>query len=344
MKRTPDRLGGGKLRDHPEVVAAWAGDPGPGPGPLVVEVTVTGGCNHNCVHCGSQQFRPYSEIKTFIERQAFQRFLLDFRAMGGIEVFFAGWGEPLVNPEIEKLVAFSGELGLSNVMSSNGVALTEAKACAILPHLNWIRFSVNGGDADTYAGVHHCAPADYEKLERNLKAADRVRREEGLDVRLLLQFIVLDDNYQTIKQAVDFHKAVGSDQIVFRNAGDRERSRPEPWLEIKESLDEVDNGGDVIVRWETFEQNGNAAPWRRCHGINFRINMESSGQLVTCSKHLIENSAYGNILFKRFPDIWKSKRRAEVFARVESGEGISECSRFCQVAADNLFLDGERGK
>ncbi len=331
------RIGGGKLQGNQQILDSWAA--GNVINPLVVEVTVTGGCNHGCTHCGSQQFKPYPDAKNFIDREAFMRFLSDFTDMGGIEVFYAGWGEPLLHPRIDAFLEEGSQLGLVNVMSSNGSALTEANARKILPQLAWIRFSVNGGDADSYARVHQCPADEFQKLRRNLEKASAVRDRMGLDTRLIVQFITLDSNFRSIEKAVEIHRAAGIDQIVFRNAGNRDHSLPQAWPEIQEILQGVENGRDVTVRWETFSTPEDWPPWSHCHGINFRINLDSQGNLLTCSKHLLTDTTYGNILEQGFAEIWNSQRRKDVFTRVEPGEDISECSLFCQVASDNIFID-----
>ena len=147
-------IGGSKLRSYPEHFQAWLA--GKNPGPLVVEAGVVNGCNHNCQHCDFQQFEPYGKHKGFLDPEVFKGFLQEFAAMGGVELFFAGDGEPMLHPQFCDFVLFAKKLGLNCTLSSNGQMFNRNNAEKLLPHLSWIRCSVNGGDPKTYGQVHVC--------------------------------------------------------------------------------------------------------------------------------------------------------------------------------------------
>ncbi|MBI2565689.1 MAG: radical SAM protein [Candidatus Schekmanbacteria bacterium] len=329
--------GGGRLADNVQHARRWlAGEP---TGPLTIEVGPTRGCNHNCVHCGFQQYDPYGQRLSLLDCEAFLRFLDDFRALGGQEVYFAGNGEPLLNPALPEWVRHGAELGLEMALSSNGIPLTAARGCQILPFMSWIRFSVNGGTADVYADVHRCRPADFSRLERNISAAVRFRNASDLAVRLALQFIVYELNWGTIAGIVAFHGRCGTDELVFRGVISRAGAAPTLPPAVRQALQEAQAAPGVRVRWETFDPAGPAS-WSTCRAINLKTNMDDQGNLITCNRNLLKNSIYGNIHARPFREIWLgSVEKQKLFSEVCTGQDIEHCGKWCQVAYDNALLD-----
>ncbi|MBF0425972.1 MAG: radical SAM protein [Magnetococcales bacterium] len=340
-------LGRGKLMHHPDRLAAWRR--GEVSRPLVIEVAITRGCNHNCTHCGSQMFADFSQ-RHFIDRDLFLRFLAEFRQAGGIEVFFAGSGEPLLHPHFPEFMRCGRELGLDMSFASNGAALTARRAEAILPHAAWVRFSVNGGDAGTYARVHGCEPEGFDRLWQQLAYAQRLRQEQGLGVYLALQCIVHEGNGFSLPGLVSRAEQVGIDRVVLRsrvNQGGDVTPLPATILELMRTL-EVDHP-ILEVRWNSFpsagEPSADGGPvWRRCHGIHFRTNMDFEGSLFSCARHYYRESRFGRMTDQSFQEIWNGSRRRELFALIEQGGDIPLCGRWCQVAFDNQYIESMIGQ
>lgn len=326
-------IGGSKLSNHQEHLSAWF--EGRSPGPLVVEVAATHGCNHDCVHCGFQQFSPYTDEKTFINSEAFKRFVKDFKALGGIEIYFAGNGEPLLNQSLEECIRFVNGNGLDVTLSTNGILLTEQRFDGVLPFTKWIRFSVNGGNKKTYSKVHKCDESDFDILIKNIRGAVEYRASENLNVRLIIQFIAYEPNWKSLKEIVKEHHNLGTDLLIIRNATFRNGKGSNPPAYIIDALKEIEGSDKVQVRWETFGQE-KELKWSRCYGINFRSNLDDRGNLFTCFSR---DCTYGNINQTGFADIWRSIQKKEVFARVEQGGDIPMCKNWCPTAYDNVHIE-----
>lgn len=330
------KVGGSKLDSHPDHLQRWAN--GENPGPLVIEVGLAHGCNQNCVHCGYQQYSPYAKRKTFLEADVFLQFLDDFHALGGEEVFFAGHGEPTLHPNLPDFLQHGHQLGLSMALSSNGITFTEKNCAAIVGHTSWIRFSVNGGNRETYARVHNCKERDFDQLVRNLAFATRYSRENDHPGVLALQFVVFDLNWPSIPDMVALHKQVGTDQLIFRSKVDKEgRGRATP--EIVELLKMAEQEDKVFVRWESFEDKECTPRWSQCYCIHFRTNMNDQGELFACQRDFHCNSSFGNIRQHRFVDLWNSANKRELFSTIEKGHDIPHCGKWCQSPRDNLLAE-----
>lgn len=326
-------VGGSKLNSYPGHLKAWF--EGRNPGPLVAEVAATHGCNHDCVHCGFQQFEPYTDQKTFLDSDAFKKFVEDFKSLGGIEIYFAGNGEPLLNANIDECIRFVNEKGVDVTLSTNGILLTEPRYSGILPFTKWIRFSVNGGDKRTYSRVHKCDEGDFNILLNNMRGAVRYRNQNRLNVKLIIQFIAYEPNWKSLKAIVNEHHNLETDLLIIRNATFNNAKGATPPAYIINALKEIEGSDKVQIRWETFGDE-TELKWNRCYGINFRTNMDDRGNLFTCFS---KDCTYGNIHQSGFAEIWRSISKKEVFSRVEQGNDIPFCKRWCPTAYDNVHIE-----
>ncbi len=344
MTSQPPKVGGSKLIEYPEAFERWLR--GEDQGPLAIEVSAAGGCNHGCIHCGYQQYVPFQQRKTFIDRERFLGFLRDFHDLGGKEVFFAGKGEPLLNPDIHEYCRAGAELGIDMVMSTNGVPLGERKMQNLMPFMKWVRFSVNGGNSESYARIHRCNPADFDRMERNITAACEMRDREKLRVKLAIQLVLYEKNIDSAREVVALHKRCGTDFMFIRNVIDSKGEFVTAMPEIEAFLKEVDDPPYVRVRWETFREFGTARKWTKCYGINFRCTMDEHGAIATCLRNLVVPSVVGNIHETTFREIWLSERRREMTREIQTGRWIPACQQWCDVSADNVLAEdilAERG-
>ncbi|OSM04205.1 radical SAM/SPASM domain-containing protein [Magnetofaba australis] len=336
------KIGGGKLADHPERVQTWLA--GGNPGPLAIEVAIVHGCNHNCAHCGPQQFDPYDPKKTFMDRDVFLKFLEDFRAEGGAEVYFAGSGEPTLHPDFPEFVQRGHELGLAMTLSSNGLPLVPKRAEKILPYLTWARFSINGGNAPAHARVHQVPERDFHKLVENLTFMDQLRRAQDLPFQLAMQMVTYDLNWDSLPDMTDLFQRVGGDRLIIRNKINKDGQLNAAPAELFPLLEAADRIPGVEIRWPSFPRPGESleappADWRTCHGVRFRTNMDFQGNLHACFRHWYKASDFGNIYQQSFTDIWRSERKRALFDEIASGADIPLCAKWCQVSFDNRELD-----
>lgn len=330
------KIGGSKLIDNIHPLQRWIASHNPGP--LVVEVSASYGCNHNCMHCGFQQLSPYSRKRHFLDPAVFKKFLCDFKTLGGLEIYFAGNGEPLLNRSLPEWIKYGKEIGLNMTVSTNGVLLGKTKIRSILPYVKWIRFSVNGGDRETYVKAHRCHEQDFDKLVRNLESAVKYRNYNELTTNLIIQFLIYELNWKSIRGILDIHKRIGTDLLIFRNVAVEDGKKSDQIRYIMDRLKEMEGEEKVEIRWDTFKEMDDELTWDKCYGINFRTNMDDKGNLFTCYRHLYKNSIYGNIHNKSFIEIWQSSYKRELFSIIEQGREIPICKKWCQAIYDNLFI------
>ena len=327
-------IGGSKLESHFSHFQKWID--GLFPGPLVVEVAATHGCNHNCIHCGFQQFSRFRNEISFLPSLPFKRFIDDFADMGGDEIYFAGNGEPLLNKNIDEWMYYILEKKIGCTLSTNGQLFTQERIEKILPATRWIRFSVNGGNPATYAKVHQCQLDDFYNLTQNLARAVAWRNKYNIGVQLVIQSLIYDVNQDSVMDLVAEHSKIGTDLLILRNVTFKGKQDPAPSKKVMQVLKEAEKFPRVQVRWETYGMNPSKNHWEHCYGINFRTNMDHQGNLFAC---FCPNSIYGNIQEQSFRDIWSSAQKKKFFELIESGLYIPICKYWCPTGYDNIFIE-----
>ncbi|MBN1764832.1 MAG: radical SAM protein [Sedimentisphaerales bacterium] len=336
------KIGGSQLSENQEHFQRWLR--GENPGPLAIEVGVAHGCNQNCVHCGFQQYSRYGDkIHCLEPPEAFDHFLEDFAQLGGREVYFAGHGEPLIHPQLPHWAAYGKSLGLDMTLSTNGILLKEHNRHDVLHNMKWIRFSISGGDTETYSQVHRCPETSFARLVDNLRRAVDYRNQSGLNVKLTILFIVYDLNWHSIPGIVRLHQEVGTDLLILRKANfDNDRQDIQPMKEMKAAVREFEGTDKVEIRWDSFQRPVKNHNWTKCYGIHFRTNMDSDGNVYTCARHFYKNSIYGNIIRQRFRDIWNSAEKNRIFAEAEQAREMALCGGMCQAGKDNIYIEQYR--
>lgn len=334
------KIGGSHLIEHPDRLELWR--MGKEPGPLCVELGPTHGCNHNCVHCGFQQYAKYGE-RRFLDLGVWIEFLDDFKAMGGVEVYLAGSGEPVLNPGLAAAVKHGTDIGLKFCMSTNGVFLTGDVVPRVLPHMSWIRFSVNSGNPSSHSKLHRCPESDLDRILQNIKSAVEYRNRHGLSVRLLLQYVLINRSVEALNEIVEVCRTLAVDKLVIRNVI-WDRGNPRHSDRLIERLRDLEKEMDVDVRWAGISDSSEEVEWDRCPGIYFKTNLDPDGNLWACCRHFMIDSTYGNVYEKRFPEIWHSDGRRNLFAEISEGLDRAKCAKWCQMSQDNLlikrYLDG----
>jgi len=164
------RAGNEALRyGHTRPGKSAAGAPRP-----VVVWAVTKACNLRCVHCyASASPGPAPGELSFEEGAAL---LDDLRDYGVPAVLFSG-GEPLVRPDLLRLIDYAVFIGLNCTLSTNGVLIDDAKADALAEvGLRYVGISLDGT-----APKHDKLRGSKGAFARSIAAIRRCR-ERGIKV------------------------------------------------------------------------------------------------------------------------------------------------------------------
>lgn len=142
-------------------------------------IALTDACQCSCRHCGVANLGVGK--KNELEFEQISRLLKDYRRLGGVKFSLFG-GEPLMREDILEIVKMSTSLGLSSVLCTNGLLLTEQKAVDLRKAgLCAIEFSLDSMDPKRfdrirgYRGIH-------ERVVTAIRDSIRIGFKVGINI------------------------------------------------------------------------------------------------------------------------------------------------------------------
>ncbi len=171
---------------------------------FLIAVNLTRRCNLACAHCymdaetrlaGSDDELTGAEVKGLLSEIAGRS--------SETMVVLTG-GEPLLRRDLEELVAHGSGLGLSMVVGSNGVLLTEQRVRALQQAgAMGVGISLDSLDPASHDAFRGC-PGSWEKT---LAGMDHCRR---LGLPFQVHFSVTEHNAHEVQSMIDFTRASGA--------------------------------------------------------------------------------------------------------------------------------------
>ncbi|MDA3967415.1 radical SAM protein [Helicobacter sp. WB40] len=325
--------------------------------PIYMEVSPVGLCNHRCIFC-AYDYIDYPN--RHLDKDRFLSFLDEASSLGIKSILYAGEGEPLIHKNIAEFVEKSKEVGIDCGMFSNGELLSEKLVQKLLPNLTFLRFSFNGGDAQTYAKIHKPSKRNtyawggaflMDKVLKNIEYATSFRNKEKLEVDLGSQFVLLKENKDSLISAISNLKNAGVDFVsvkpfVFQNEEQKyDKNNGFILLDeirdlIKEAKSYEDSNFSVIFRENAFLNKEKERNYSHCYGCNFITTLNSAGDIATCLPYWDkEEFVYGNIYKESFYEIWNGEKRKKIKRFLENDLNCKKCPTNCRPNAINEFLD-----
>jgi len=175
--------------------------------PYYPVVEITGVCNLRCPSCirsnpqlisngKFMNFDTYREVILKLTREIPFLYLVDLYI----------WGEPILNPELPKMVALNNELGIASGLSTNLNDIRNLDAVlASLPAQ--LRVSVSGMSRDTYEITH--AGGKWEKVSKNLEILSSLVRKYNNVTTVEFYFHIYKHNLHEISIAQEMCETLG---------------------------------------------------------------------------------------------------------------------------------------
>jgi len=334
-------IDGHKLIYHPYRVGRWLAHENVYP--IYMEVGPAARCNQNCIYCA---FDYLGHSGPLLHTKTLQCALANAAAHGLRSVMLAGEGEPLAHPAIAEIAGHARGVGLDVAVTTNGVLLTQSLGEALLPHLSWIRFSLDACSPDTYQLIHRCPREHYITVLKHIGQTIWLKKTKGLPVTIGLQALLLPENRDEICDLAQMASGLELVEYLVIKPFSRHplmlSKRDityQDMLALGEELEHFNREGfRVIFRERAMKKQGQPRQYEQCLGLPFFTYIAATGDVYACSAFLgNQNLVYGNIYDQSFRAIWEGKRRQEVLRRV-SELNIENCREMCRLDEINSYL------
>ncbi|MBF0249270.1 MAG: radical SAM protein [Alphaproteobacteria bacterium] len=333
-------MDGTKIQYHLEALAKWKR--GETVYPILVEISPTNGCNHGCTFCAYDYI---NRDNTFLDADRLMAVLDELRELGTKSLFYSGEGEPLLHKQLTEIIGHAAGLGFSQGLNTNGTALLGETMTSIVPHMSFIRCSINGATAEEYAETHRTKPKQFDDVLRNLEAAVAFREREGLETTIGVQMVYLGQKVEDIVAMGRRIKSLGLNYFSVKQFNEHPRNP------FKTDFDRLtdDNIGPItalsddgfLATVRTGLQSGlEKRTYKRCLALPFFAEIVANGEVYACGPHLGEpDYCYGSIHDMTFTQMWDPANRAKVTNYIDGVDDLDcECMPNCRLDALNRFL------
>jgi MoaA/NifB/PqqE/SkfB family radical SAM enzyme len=187
---------------------------------LTIMAEPTNVCNFRCEHC----FNPImTRPKGFMALNDFEKYVINQNLSHLSRVSFTGWGEPLLHPDIIRMINYAEEKGVRTTMPTNASLLTKDNIERILnSRLDEIRFSIDGFDKSYEAVRKH----EYSKIYENVMQFLSCRKKCGSHIDVTLVCVVNDVTAPLIREWETYWHQYGHTE--FQRAAQFNGARTQP--------------------------------------------------------------------------------------------------------------------
>lgn len=290
-----------------------------------VFLEVTSRCNLSCENCVRNAWNePLGDMKP----ETFDRVMEDLSALPELrEVYFGGYGEPLLHPDFEKMLERIKSLGVRVTLSTNGTLITEEKAKALIDlRIDRIYVSMDSPKADLFREIR--GGADLDLVMENLKRV-RVLRDERRSrfPTIGLEFVITNKNFDDIQKLPALAREVGASIVLLTHLLPHNEEILSQIAYGREAID-IPNAGGWSVLAGHFVMWGIISTPRSRWGANRRCRFVSDKGLVIgwdggvspCyallhsypyyilgDKKQVSRYVLGNLKDSSLAEIWKSR-------------------------------------
>ncbi len=214
-----------------------------------------------------------------------------------INIHLQGWGEPLLHPDLFKIIAYLKSKKFSVSFTTNGTVMDKTIARHLVESgLDGLTFSMTGGCATTQDAAR--GSETFIKMQQSVTCFQKIKEESGVsNIKTAISYMVTPKNINELPKAIAWAKKARIDTFVtvhLTQAGNREQQK------FHFSLAEEYNKKHLMLRI-------------RCHSqvlfssMRLRLHPFSPGLAPVCDKdprHSLFISATGDVapcVFQRPP-------------------------------------------
>ena len=338
------QMDGQKLSYHVDRVADW--QRGENVYPVYIEMSPAGACNHRCRFC-AKDFIGYQSRN--LEWGMIRERLEEMGRLGVRSIMHAGEGEPLLNKHIVGIVQTGRAAGIDQAINTNGVLLTPDVAAQLLPHLEWLRVSLDAATADVHKSIHVTHGNDFDKIIHNLREAVRLKKENNWRCTLGFQMVLLPENRHQVKALAELARDVGVDYLAVKPysqnphgiAHEFEEVNYENDLHMAAELEAYNTENFQVVfrvnamkKWDTADRS-----YQRCSAMAFWTYIDAGGSVWGCCNHHGDERFYLGCLYENsFQEIWEGEKRLQMMDWATNEFDISKCRINCRMDEVNRYL------
>ncbi|MBI4191253.1 MAG: glycosyltransferase [Betaproteobacteria bacterium] len=304
--------------------------------PYMLQVEPTSACNLSCQLCPVAENQlgrptrhlPLADFKTLVDDMQDHLLLL----------VLWDWGEPLLNPDLPKMVRYATDRDIRTVTSTNAHLLARPGLAEALLEagLSTLIVALDSVDATRYARFRR--GGSLSQALDGLKALVAAKQRLGAGTLIHARTVVTRTNEAELSQLRRLSISLGADHFSVKT--------------LNPSCGENDMDDELVPenpRYRRYEYEPGS--WRRlrdntpCERPWRMANILSSGAVVPCCYDFDQSMPAGNIAAQPFTHVWTGESFASIRRRIRGQQQTLPKCRNCGVnfrlSATGWFVRGE---
>lgn len=286
------------------------------PDATFAQIEITRLCNFKCPICSRESLAPES-LKQYMTPEHIKHILDDMPGLKGVRL--QGLGEPLMTPQLDKILEIARAKGLYISTISNGSLLRVPKYMELALKFDDINISIDSTDPRKFAEIR--IGGNLPSITEGLKRMVQAKKDRGLKTKINISMIATHLNYMEIPSLYGFAASLGGIDTVYVTevqnwyipgqkeyeeanafiAKSREKSKEieNMFLELKAKLEPLGISAFFISALKRKE---------KCRWPFDSAFITADGYVTPCCKRMDKDVFnLGNVYQTKFSEIWNGK-------------------------------------
>ena len=276
--------------------------------PRSVQLEATTACNLDCPLCFTHV---HARADRFLNAGHFERFLES--ANGRLSfVNFHIQGEPLLHPQLFRMIARCTAGGIGSGFATNGMLLDRHIDDVFESGLSHLTIAIDGCNREDYARYRHGGDFDHVVSNARRLVAEKIRRGSKTPT-LRLQTIMFPYNEDKEQEVLAFLHGFGADEIRLKRPsyctggeGIEPRAKSLAFVEVAGPDREQRKYARAVPRAGELYRDRRLCPQLE------RAAVLSDGRIVACCMDSLGMTTYGDLNQETFDSAWRGRKHAEV--------------------------------
>lgn len=294
--------------------------------PVIWHIYPSNKCQHDCRFCIMADEKEENR-NAMLSGEILLKAVEDARRLGIRAFHFSGGGEPLTNPSTVPTMRLAKEMGITTILSTNGILLTQE----VVDAADHIRISLDAARASTHRMIHRSET--FNKIIDNIqKIAFSDRKKIGIGM------VVTSENCNEVIDLCLLAQNLWMGFVHVRPEWNRDRDYTQ---RLRVLMDTIEHplketakklNIDVHFSVEKFEGIWTPRLWEKCRATPLLACLKANGQFIVCQDRT--DLEFGDYYSHTFEEIWYSDRHKKVIEQI----CIDECPR-CVETKKNEYIE-----